>query len=81
MLKKTQKLVWQVTDVTCDMCGQTCVKEHEQMEYGTLQANWGYYSDRDLVQEECDLCESCFGKVRQFIQDQGGTVRQNETRP
>jgi hypothetical protein len=76
-----------VVGAICDMCGQSCAhkKGHRQNdpdgtdfchEYGTLSANWGYWSDgRDLTQEECHLCETCFGKVRDFIRSQGGKVR------
>lgn len=78
MFKKTQKLVWQVSDVICDMCNQTCLKQHGSNEYGTLEATWGYYSERDGVSEECHLCEACFAKVRKFIEDQGGKVRDNQ---
>lgn len=70
---------------TCDMCGQRCDMAAKKLgerdtdyahEYGTLSANWGYWSDgRDLTKEECHLCETCFGKVREFIHSQGGIVR------
>lgn len=75
---KQAVLLTEIVGHICDMCTQTCRKNSEEgYEYGTLSAEWGYWSDqRDLTQEECHLCESCFAKVREFIQSQGGKVRQ-----
>lgn len=69
-----------VVGMICDMCNQNCTKDTNNpdfgYEHGTLSANWGYYSNgRDLTEEECHLCESCFDKIRQFIISNGGKVR------
>lgn len=70
----------EVVGMICDMCSKSCASPDEDRdncyEHGTLEAHWGFWSDgKDLTNEECHLCESCFGKVRQFIRDQGGKVR------
>lgn len=82
VLKEVEKCVGHV----CDACGQECYKntnpkerEHSD-EHATFSAHWGYYSDnKDMDKWECDLCESCAEKVRDFIEKTlGGQVRVQE---
>jgi hypothetical protein len=62
------------------MCGNDCRPKDSPdfgHEHGVLSASWGYWSNgRDMTQEECHLCELCFGKVRDFIVASGGKVRE-----
>jgi hypothetical protein len=70
-----------VVDFICDVCRQSCCKHDRDIhsaEYGTLRANWGYWSRSDQTTEECHLCEDCFTKVRDFIASLGGAVRRQE---
>lgn len=78
-----------MTDLLCDCCGRSCFKLelgpmekdfiHSYAEYALLTANWGYGSSRDGDRWECDLCETCALKVKEFIESLGGSVRIAET--
>lgn len=67
----------------CDVCGQNCQK-HPNVPHSTelalFSASWGYWSDnKDMDRWDCDLCESCAEKVRDFIEKTlGGKVRVKE---
>lgn len=55
----------------CDVCGRECNEEH-----ATLYAYWGYFSDmKDWQDHSCDMCESCYDKIRKYIEEVlGGKV-------
>jgi len=85
MLEK--KLTDEVIGYTCDICGQSCYKEDgpnriHSTEYALLRADWGYWSDdKDGSVHECHMCETCYNKVRNFIEGElKGTVRVSENR-
>lgn len=60
-MKVTEKVeVEAVTDVVCDVCLTTTRVAGENLEYATLQAQWGYGSQHDGERYEVHLCESCF---------------------
>ena len=76
-----------VTGYVCDVCGQNCAKESGKDrsytdEHATLSAEWGYSSnDKDLTWHECHMCESCYDKVRRYIEEElKGTVRTGSER-
>lgn len=49
-----------VTDIVCDVCGEsTCLKTGEH-QFGTLKAHWGYGTAHDGESYEVHLCELCF---------------------
>jgi hypothetical protein len=51
--------VWQ--DIICDKCGKSCLdKEGMNFEYATVEAYWGYGSDKDLYHDEAQVCEQCY---------------------
>jgi len=57
----------------CDVCGMSCAKdlEHDNChEWATLSATWGFFSNKDQEYHECHLCESCYDRVRGFIEEQ-----------
>src|SRR5690606_6978757 len=54
------QIVKGVTDVRCDVCGESTAGLHGGFEYGTLQAHWGYGSKHDGERYHVDLCEACF---------------------
>jgi len=70
-VKQTEEVIGYV----CDVCGSPCFKESgdlrfESTEYAVLSAQWGYWSNgKDLTRHECHLCEDCYDKVRQFIEE------------
>jgi len=64
-----------VVGYICDVCGMSCDKgspgspDEGCHEWATLSATWGYFSNKDQECHECNLCESCFDKVRGFIEE------------
>jgi hypothetical protein len=56
----TSQSVEIVTDVLCDVCGASTCVEGYGMQFGTLQARWGYGSRHDGERYEVHLCEGCF---------------------
>jgi hypothetical protein len=57
----------EITDVICDICNKSCCGEGGGCEYVAIDHFWGYYSNKDGTKTECDICESCFVKVQDFI--------------
>ncbi len=74
-MKITKKIkIEQVVGYRCDICKKDCESTYES-EHATLQASWGYMSNKDLETHECHMCESCYDKVRLYIeQTLGGEV-------
>lgn len=73
--QKVQAQVEQLTDILCDLCGNTCRDSMGiNYEYATLKATWGYNSNKDCQHHEAHICEKCYdnlplvkeGKVRRF---------------
>lgn len=66
-VKKNIKCVVQtLKDVICNSCGKSCIKEknEDSLEYATILAHWGYFSDnRDGQVHEGHLCQPCFDKI------------------
>jgi hypothetical protein len=65
--------------MNCDICGKTCIRDPESgagsTEHARLDASWGYFSDKDTIEQHCVMCESCFDRVWYFIEhDLGGKV-------
>ncbi|QHG65165.1 hypothetical protein [Pseudomonas putida] len=49
-----------VTDVICDMCGDSTLVESGQLQFGTMHASWGEGSAHCGEEYELHLCENCF---------------------
>ncbi|AXN29633.1 hypothetical protein CP913_13820 [Pseudomonas aeruginosa] len=49
-----------VSDVLCDVCGESTRIEGYGLQFGTLRASWGYGSNHDGERYEVHLCEGCF---------------------
>ena len=49
-----------ISDVLCDVCGDSTRVEGYGLQFGTLRASWGYGSVRDGERYEVHLCEACF---------------------
>ena len=78
-MKKYKKLpAEQLVDVECDICHKSC-KDIEGMnnEYAELHVpgGWGFHSRKDMEHHECDMCESCYDKIRAYIESLGGQIR------
>jgi hypothetical protein len=57
----------EITDIICDVCGLSTCNGSYSCEYVAIEHLWGYNSSKDGVKTECDICESCFAKVQDFI--------------
>ncbi|MBI4333247.1 MAG: hypothetical protein HY673_18440 [Chloroflexi bacterium] len=57
-----------VTDILCDVCGESCKKDDDVFEYATLDQRWGYYSNKDGEYSKQHICESCTDKIMAFIE-------------
>ena len=57
---KTQTSVDAVTDVVCDVCNTSTRIPVYGLQYGTLEAQWGYGSQHDGAHYRVHLCEACF---------------------
>jgi hypothetical protein len=69
-----QKQIETVTDVICNVCKNSCVDEFGNVEYCSMFASWGFSSNKDCQTHSCDLCESCYDKVAEFIRSLGGEI-------
>lgn len=50
--------------VVCNQCGKLLKLENGYLKEGCFQADflWGYFSTKDGVRHQLDLCEDCYGK-------------------
>lgn len=54
----------QVEDtVRCDICDHNCTHKQFGSEYATLEASWGYNSQKDCKKYDIQICDSCFDKM------------------
>ena len=60
---KAQALVDVVEDVICDVCGSRTRIPGYGLQYGKLEAQWGYGSAHDGEHYRVQLCETCFFRV------------------
>jgi hypothetical protein len=74
-MKVTSKqLVDVVTDVLCDVCGESTSQDGKHSpQFGLLQANWGYGSLHDGESYQIHLCEGCFFSTLAYLKEQKRT--------
>jgi len=73
--KKEQTYTAKLEDITCDVCGKSCRDKMDMnFELVILRGSWGYGSRKDGTSWECEICEDCADKIRQFIESIGGKV-------
>ena len=59
-----------VTDILCDVCGSSTLRESGGLQYGCLEARWGYGAQHDGQRYEIHLCEICFFKTIAYLQQE-----------
>lgn len=71
-MKVTSKqLVYVVTDVLCDVCGESTSQNGQHSpQFGMLQAEWGYGSPHDGESYQVHLCEGCFFSTLAYLKEQ-----------
>ena len=49
----------------CNFCGSEFRMTGRHISEGVMQVrkDWGYFSEKDLVRHEFDVCESCYDKM------------------
>ncbi len=59
----------QLIKVKCNYCEKELILEQELLKEGCFSVNhsWGYFSSRDGIRHQFDLCEKCYDKlVKEF---------------
>ncbi|EMX8447923.1 TPA: hypothetical protein MXV65_002435 [Pseudomonas aeruginosa] len=59
-----------VADIICAVCSQNTRVEGYGLQYGTLQACWGYGARHDGERYEVHLCEACFFGVLSYLRQE-----------
>lgn len=57
----------QTAAIWCNMCGKEIRQEQGIVKEGCFYADqsWGYFSSKDGIRHQFDLCESCYDKMIQ----------------
>ncbi|PSJ37798.1 hypothetical protein [Zobellella taiwanensis] len=67
----SKQLVDVVTDVLCDVCGEsTSLNGQHSAQFGMLQADWGFGSPHDGESYQVHLCEGCFFATLAYLKEQ-----------
>lgn len=70
-MKKYKKVLKnEISDIICDVCSRSCLKSPEapySAEFASLNAEWGYWSQKDGQKCNLDMCEDCFDKIMSFV--------------
>ncbi len=71
MLIKETKLVEKevLREVVCNCCGRTLETDENGYyeDFLHLEKTWGYGAHQDGLQEEADLCEDCWEKIKRMF--------------
>lgn len=68
-----------VTDVRCDVCDCSTRNGSDNLEYGLLQAHWGYCALHDGERYEVHLCETCFFATIAYLKQERRTANMFES--
>lgn len=63
-----------VIDVRCDVCDSTTRLANGNLQYGMLQAHWGYDALHDGERYKVLLCESCLFAIIANLKQERRTV-------
>lgn len=70
-----------VVDVRCDACGCSTRLANGNLQYGMLQAHWGYGAQHDGERYEVHLCEPCFFSTLAYLKQERRTAHLFEEDP
>lgn len=62
-----------VTDIVCDVCRCSTRLDTGVLQFGTLQAHWGYGTAHDGERYELHLCEDCFFRALAHLKQERRT--------
>ena len=56
--------------VLCNCCGRELAMTGHHVAEGVMHVrkDWGYFSEKDLVRHEFDVCEQCYDKMIEKFQ-------------
>lgn len=63
-----------VTDVRCDVCRKSTRLANSNLQYGRLEAQWGYGTAHDGERYEVHLCEPCFFATLAYLKQERRTA-------
>ena len=50
--------------IYCNKCGKAiCLEEAVEKADYVIQKNWGYFSNKDGVHQEINICENCYDEM------------------
>ena len=70
-----------IIGMVCNSCGKMILQSENGLmmeEMASLSHTWGYFSDKDGLKQEFELCESCFDRITGMFQIPVDTAEQNE---
>ncbi|TFF51883.1 hypothetical protein C5609_11765 [Pseudomonas putida] len=72
-----------VTDVRCDVCSESTRLATGSLQYGRLEAQWGYGTAHDGERYEVHLCEHCFFTTLAYLRQERRTIHffEDDARP
>ena len=70
---KEVRLTEVISDVLCDICDQST-----KLEFATLSADWGYFSQSDGERYKLQLCEKCFFNTLDILKKQRRLLNVNK---
>lgn len=56
------KQIQEVTQIRCDCCGK--IIQERQEDFLQIDKQWGYFSAKDGVRHQLDICEACYDRWR-----------------
>ena len=70
-----------VTDLRCDICDESTRQASGNLQFGTLEAQWGYGTAHDGERYEVHLCERCFFTPLAYLKQERRTAHLFESNP
>lgn len=70
-----------MTDVRCDICDESTRLANGNLQYGTLEAHWGYGAVHDGERYEVHLCERCFFATLTYLKQERRTAHLFDSEP
>lgn len=57
----------QLVKVICNCCGKEYAAQNNfvKADFLSIHKTWGYFSQKDGIRHEFDICEACFDKLNQ----------------
>lgn len=59
-----------LTGVACNCCGRVALQEQGVLkeDFASFCKEWGYFSDKDGITHQFDLCEQCYDRITESFQ-------------